>query len=548
MFATAGKNGQIFYYISDIHIEHQLNIMGKPLTEVSCLIREKVLELVMSMQEKNGTILIAGDVADSYTVFEIFYRELVGVLSEAALRNVRVISVLGNHELWNSDGPEIKVDVDNIIQKFQAGSNSIFLLENALFLMYRNRFPIVLRENILKEANETELTTICKESTCIIFGGIGFSGLNPQFNASNGIYRGSVSDNEDVSRTMRFQAIYQKIMRCAGEQEVIVLTHTPVSNWWRKKLNANWVYVNGHTHKNALTREQNGAVVFANNQIGYMPTSWKFKSFPATNPNRYNIFKDLNDGIYSITVQQYFDFNQGQGIDINYTAQLEPIYMIKRSDVYMFFQQKENLYLLCGGKTRKLTHDIQYYYDNLLLYQQLVTKAFQPYQTALKILSKEVQAFGGCGTVHGCIIDIDDTSHIYLNPFDGTIAPYFAWNMTEKYLFSSTSKLLAEAQHLTASQVPGLALPDPHFTERYERALHAGLVPILGAQEIGESTTLATVPELVLDRSMYNPSRIMRSIQYIFDHNVVRIWKDEILTRHTLECLPNGNDLPTQSP
>ena len=254
-----------------------------------------------------------------------------------------------------------------------------------------------------------------------------------------------------------------------------------------------------------------------------------------------------NDGIYSITVQQYFDFNQGQGIDVNCTAQLEPIYMIKRSDVYMFFQQKENLYLLCGGKTRKLTHNIQYYFDHLLLYHQRITEAFQPYQAALKILSKEVQAFGGCGTIHGCIIDIDITSHIYLNPFDGTIAPYFARDMTEKYLFSSTSKLLAAAQYLTASQIPGLALPDPHFTERYERALHAGLVPILGAQEIGEPTTLATVPELVLDKSMYNPSRIMRSIQYIFNHNVVRIWKDEILSRYTLECLPEGNDLPTQS-
>ena len=28
---------------------------------------------------------------------------------------------------------------------------------------------------------------------------------------------------------------------------------------------------------------------------------------------------------------------------------------------------------------------------------------------------------------------------------------------------------------------------------------------------------------------MYSPSRIMRSVQYIFDNNVIRIWKDEIL-------------------
>ena len=37
------------------------------------------------------------------------------------------------------------------------------------------------------------------------------------------------------------------------------------------------------------------------------------------------------------------------------------------------------------------------------------------------------------------------------------------------------------------------------------------------------------VPQVVLDKSMYEPSRIMRSIQYIFDQNVLRIWNDAVL-------------------
>ena len=37
------------------------------------------------------------------------------------------------------------------------------------------------------------------------------------------------------------------------------------------------------------------------------------------------------------------------------------------------------------------------------------------------------------------------------------------------------------------------------------------------------------VPRVVLDKSMYEPSRIMRSIQYIFDQNVLRIWNDAVL-------------------
>lgn len=39
-----------------------------------------------------------------------------------------------------------------------------------------------------------------------------------------------------------------------------------------------------------------------------------------------------------------------------------------------------------------------------------------------------------------------------------------------------------------------------------------------------------TVPQAVLDTTMYEPSRIMRSIQYVFDQNVVRIWNDEVLS------------------
>lgn len=41
---------------------------------------------------------------------------------------------------------------------------------------------------------------------------------------------------------------------------------------------------------------------------------------------------------------------------------------------------------------------------------------------------------------------------------------------------------------------------------------------------------VAKVPQLVLETDMYNPSRIMKSIQYIFDNNVIRIWNDDILT------------------
>lgn len=40
---------------------------------------------------------------------------------------------------------------------------------------------------------------------------------------------------------------------------------------------------------------------------------------------------------------------------------------------------------------------------------------------------------------------------------------------------------------------------------------------------------VAKVSQLVLEKDMYAPSRIMKSIQYIFENNVIRIWSDDIL-------------------
>lgn len=67
---------QVIYYVSDIHIEHQIEVIGKPLSEAREMILEKVNELVNTVDEDKGTILIAGDVADSIELTDIFYDEL----------------------------------------------------------------------------------------------------------------------------------------------------------------------------------------------------------------------------------------------------------------------------------------------------------------------------------------------------------------------------------------------------------------------------------------------------------------------------------------
>ena len=112
---------QVIYYVSDIHIEHQLEVIGKTFADVRKLIRKKVNELVSSIDEDKETILVAGDVADSVELTNIFYDELNQRLLQNANRiDWRIIAVLGNHELWNASQRRwFKPNVTAIIRKYK---------------------------------------------------------------------------------------------------------------------------------------------------------------------------------------------------------------------------------------------------------------------------------------------------------------------------------------------------------------------------------------------------------------------------------------------
>ena len=118
-------------------------------------------------------------------------------------------------------------------------------------------------------------------------------------------------------------------------------------------------------------------------------------------------------------------------------------------------------------------------------------------------------------------MDIDFLNHIYLNPFDGTLTAYYAWNIQYKLVFDDVISLLKE--HL------------PELCERYEAAKCNELLPILSRSDgkgkrNKKKMVVAKVPQLVLETDMYNPSRIMKSIQYIFENNVIRIWNEDLLS------------------
>ena len=356
----------------------------------------------------------------------------------------------------------------------------------------------------------------------IVLGGLGFCGLNPRYNADTGLFRDRVSREEDIERSKRFRAVYDRVMSCASDKRVVVLTHTQMEDWTTDAPNKGWVYVNGHTHQNGLVKTEDGVAVLYDNQVGYKPKKWHLNQFSLE--QYYDPFEAWADGIYQITPQQYMDFNAGHGIQMEYFRQQGDIYALKQKGIYMFMLQYGlGLYLLRGGQKLNVFHGLEYYAANLEKYVEKIQMAFRPYRNALDKIAAEVKRFGGSGYVHGSIVDIDFYNHINLDPFDGYIMPYFAFDVTGRREFRSVQELLE------SSPFPALGSDGTPMLSAYTKLLDAGGVSIL-APTVKEAA-LAVVPMEILDeRNIYAPSRVMKSIQYLLDKGVVRVWNDAVLS------------------
>lgn len=563
---TAGDNipniGK-FFYITDLHLESQLGLTGMTTDEIKGKVAQKVDEMLGGLSKEDmadGVLLVGGDVADSEEVAKIFF--------DAVFFHFHgpIIFVLGNHELWDgctyANGKSCqKRSIDEVVTAYKQFNKTkfgfeakMYCLENEVLVCYKNsmyqnsdEFGVgrktagmprgglcVLTEEMLLNTSTDDLREFFDECSMIVLGGLGFCGLNPRYNADTGLFRDRVSREEDVERSKRFRAVYDRVVSCADNKRVVVLTHTQTEDWTTDAPRPNWVYVNGHTHQNGLVKTEDGVTVLYDNQVGYKPKKWHLNQFSLE--QYYDPFEAWADGIYRITPQQYMDFNAGRGIQMEYFRQQGDIYALKQKGIYMFMLQYGlGLYLLRGGQKLNVFHGLEYYAANLEKYVEKIQMAFKPYRNALDKIATEVKRFGGSGYVHGSIVDIDFYNHIYLDPFDGYLMPYFAFDVTGRREFHSVQELLE------SSPVPALGSDGKPLLLAYTKLLDTGGVSIL-APTVKEDA-LAVVPMEVLDeKNIYAPSRVMKSIQYLLDKGVVRVWNDAVLS------MPDRNALTETQP
>lgn len=541
-----------FFYVSDLHLCHRvLHKFKQRATKEEA--RWYIKYLARKMHASVGTVpdnsylLIAGDTASEFEMARIFYEELVNLWDPK-----KIVVIAGNHELWDP-WDEMENNI-RVYREYFKGLGITFLQND--FLVVINRFQqFILNEDKIFKLNEEQLRKLAQKCSIAVLGGIGFSGLNDKYNAVNMRYGKSFEESEsaeealkrDISEACRFDKIYRKLLQALSHNKVIVLTHMKKWDWNADPHNPNWIYVNGHDHRNYLDISSK-KVVYADNQIGYKTETIGLKYFYID--NEYDTFAYFEDGIHEITKSQYSDFNTGKLVQMSFGREDGQIYMIKKNGKYMFFlyclysKQSKNryLYLLAGGRLGKLPRnsleDLHYYYATFDIYTENIRQMLDRYTGGQKKISEFVKGLGGSGKIHGCIVDVEKPGdfesysycHLFVNPIDGKVTPYFAYDVKSRTVYKDFKALL-ESQK-------SCKLLHNNYTRR-EKELSLNLPTLQYSSQLedwGDESFMYDEGSY-----LYKISRIIKSLQYVTEKSIVRIWNEELLNHNTLNQIKEAN-------
>lgn len=494
-------------YISDIHIVHKICNL-KTRNEQFFALR-KIIEGLFEESEP-GILLIAGDISSDFDIFVRFIKLLRQYIDNHSTYT-RVVFVLGNHELWPFKGLKMEQIVDKYRQVLS--EQGMYLIHNEILCFEYGR-QFIISEDELLEASAFDLRNKVLRANIVILGGNGFSGCNKEFNADNGIYRDVISREEEIKQTEKFKLIYDKITEILSDKRIIVLTHTSVPDWnGTYDLCDNYVYVNGHNHKNFFYHEGLQRV-YADNQIGYGLNIPRLKYFSIN--DTYDIFSEHEDGIHEISRRDYQDFYHGINGYVTFNRRFNKLYLLKKKGYYCFIMRSfsDRLYILNGGSIEKLQCNvIEYYYDNMDFQIAKIKNPLSRYKKIQEKISAEVKSFGGSGKIHGAIVDIDFFCHLYVNPLDMKVTPYYATDIVNKYAYMNVPSLLKNRS--------------PELFVNYEKLIAdklsktAMVVYSFSEMDIQNKT----VPYESTD--IYKVSRKLKQMQKL-NHNILSTWTQDI--------------------
>lgn len=494
-------------YISDLHLRHRFDAYKcKSAEDIEYVLNKIAITIAEDATEIN---IIAGDTADDPELMEMF----VSKLKEFSSPYKKFFFTLGNHELWAFK--DCKVEEIYRIYYEILNKHDMYLLHDNLFFLESNKIEEIGNDELLTIQGD-ELRKRLRSAELILFGGIGFAGRNTEFNANSFIYEYALDIEKEIRCTEVFLNLYNKIKKYLYDKNVVVVTHMPMKDWGGDiHATYGFVYINGHTHRNYYY-DDGRKRIYADNQVGYYGKRFSLKHIQVN--TGFDWFADYKDGIYEITKLDYEKFYRGIGEFVTFNREFEKLYLIKRENTYMFLMMtpKGTLQILNGGSIKKAgNHSLEYFYENLVNYSKSVKMFLSGFDSFQKNVSKDIKAIGGDGTIHGSIVDVDFYSHLYLNPLNGTITPYFAYSMVDKYVYKNVTSLLK--------------YKCPEVYEKYEKLISDKTAPTsLVAVDNNLPITNKTV--YVGSTEMYKISRILNGLQFTTKYNVVRLWSDAFIS------------------
>lgn len=509
-------------YISDLHLDFDLKRQF-PNGATNYQIKKYLHQLIQEWTRDSyfDYTIICGDVSGHFELTKLFYQ----ALAEEYRVGICVI-IPGNHELWNFSS---RMSIEDIIKKYRQicntcnkkrGYTKLIFLNNALHV-YHLKDKVwslsIFQEQDLLRMEDDEIIELAKTSRVMILGALGFTGCEDHFNAELGIYREACNSLEkDKQYSAKTERFYLRLSSLLKDHTLIVATHMPLNNWMANpNYNSEWIYVSGHTHYNSFEYSDQKKV-FSDNQIGYSKRASTLKTFKTS--KLYNTFIDHSSGIHEITVQQYREYCIGINIQMSFKGNgIDKLYLLKKNDYCMFVMKnpKGRLLFLEGGRRRTLNLDnVEAIYSQMARYIECVDQYLKDYHKAISQLSREVITLGGWGTIHGCIVDISYTHHLFLNPYDGQISAYEAADIVDKVFYKNPISLIEQLSKRGMLKKVSEEKGIPALLPETSMILSSGL-------------DISTEVEWIPDTWQYEMSRKMMNLQRIKTHKVIREWNED---------------------
>ena len=495
-------------YISDLHLIHRI-------TESFCVSTEDIIYLFTQISKEiaplsDEILVVAGDTSSDLELLKLF-TEVLDKYCDG-----HVIFVLGNHELWCLRDKQQPNSLFNDYQEwFESFYHQSLLQNNILYL--DDTYTIKhISEETLQKCDIATIDNELKTARCVFFGGVAFAGKNEQYNADIGLYQNVITRQEECQYSQQFADLYHKLLPILHRHPSIVATHMPLNDWDSSFYSDNIFYISGHTHRNFFY-DDGVLKIYSDNQIGYKKKKITAKYF-YLNPV-YDFFQDLPDGIHEISREDYTQFMRGRNIHITFSRDINKLYAIKKMGYYCFIHKnkKGRLSILNGGALKHISEKtVQAVYDKMDIMISRINGPLTQYSNLQKQVSMAVQNIGGDGTIHGCIVDIDFYSHLFVLP-NGQVIPYYAYSMVHKVVFPSLQQLLQE----------------------HTPTLHAKYLKMIeGTQDkMLPANFQATSPVLYLDTEIYRVSREIKKMQRL-TAGVLSYWDDAMLSQQDTFALP----------